>query len=265
MTTPPIPWTHIKVLSFDIYGTLIDWETGIYTSLLSSPLGPHLPSSRPTVLEAFEDHERAVQAATPALPQRLVQVAAVRRYAADLGLVPDVLSQADVDKAAESFADGLGAWPAFEDTVAAMQRLGRYYKLAALSNIDNASLAQTLSGPLNGVKFDALYTAQDIGSYKPARANFDYLLSHVATDFGVEQKRVGEELCHVAQSLFHDHEPMNRTWRVGVSTVWVDRKGVMGARPTDGEGLVEEYGFRLRVESLGELADVVEEAWEGKV
>jgi FMN phosphatase YigB (HAD superfamily) len=106
---------------------------------------------------------------------------------------------------------------------------------------------------LAGCHFDAIYTAQDIGSYKPDLKNFHYLLEHVKSDFGVEK----EGLVHVAQSLFHDHRPAKK---VGIQSVWVDREGMIGEK-AHGAGGEEEYGYRLRVESLGELARIVEEAY----
>lgn len=128
---------------------------------------------------------------------------------------------------------------------------GKRYKLIPLSNVDLASFQQTLSGPLKGCHFDKVYTAEDIGSYKPDLKNFHYLLEHVKSDFGIEKA----ELCHVAQSLFHDHGPAKQ---VGLQSVWVDRSGHMGG---DTSGASEKYGFKLRVETLQELADIVEEAW----
>ena len=104
---------------------------------------------------------------------------------------------------------------------------------------------------MKGCSFDAIYTAQDIGSYKPDLKNFHYLLEHISSDFGVEK----DGLVHVAQSLFHDHRPAKK---VGIQSVWVDRKGVIGEKAHGGE---EEYGYRSRVESLGELARIVEEAF----
>lgn len=158
-----IPFKDIRVLSFDIYGTLIDWESGIYESLKSSPLGSHLPGSRQQVLEAFEDLERAVQREKPTLKQSEINAEAVRRYARQLGLVPGTLSEQAVDEAAVAFGASIGSWPAFPDTIRAMQQLQLRYKLVPLSNIDNETFASTLNGPLKGCRFDAIYTAENIG------------------------------------------------------------------------------------------------------
>ncbi|KAJ9630729.1 hypothetical protein H2203_001253 [Taxawa tesnikishii (nom. ined.)] len=249
-----IPWKDFTVLSFDIYGTLIDWESGIYNNLTSSPLGPYLPSTRKEVLENFENYERAVQSETPTLKQAQIQERCLQRYAKDLNVVPSKLSEEQVNSAAKAFGDSLGTWPAFPDSVKATKRLGKHYKLVPLSNIDRGSFSQTNAGPLEGLHFDAIYTAEDVGSYKPDPRNFEYLLEHIKTDFGASK----EQLCHAAQSLFHDHAPAKK---FGLTSVWVDRKGVMGERPADGKEGGQEYGYKLKVESLAELADIVDKAW----
>jgi 2-haloalkanoic acid dehalogenase type II len=264
-----IDWASIKALSFDIYGTLVDWESGIYAAVLASALGPHLPSrtetlndiastldphlpSRAETLNAIDDHDVAVQAEHPTMLQPDVIAEGFRRYARDLNLVAEgKVSQAEVDEAAKQYGAKIGQYPAFEDTVEAIKALGKRFKLIPLSNVDRASFRQTLEGPLKGCKFDAIYTAQDIGSYKPDLRNFEYLLGHVKEEFGVEQG----ELVHVAQSLFHDHRPAKK---MGLQSVWVDRKGVIGEKAHGGS---EEFGYRLRVESLGELVGIVEEAF----
>ncbi|GAB7350898.1 hypothetical protein MBLNU459_g1412t1 [Dothideomycetes sp. NU459] len=254
MAPSDIPFKSVRVLSFDIYGTLIDWEGGIYKSLQASPLGPHLPSTRKRVLEGFEDCERAVQAEAPSLRQSDVNAEAVRRYAGQLGVVAaGKVSAAEVERGAVEFGASIGSWPAFPDSVAAMQRLAAAgFKLVPLSNIDKVSWAGTMAGPLEGCVFDAVYTAEDIGSYKPDPRNFEYLLEHVKKDFGVEKSG----LLHVAQSLFHDHAPAKR---FDIVSCWVDRKGIMGARSgKEKTGMAEEYGYALRVDTLAELADIVE-------
>ena len=101
-----------------------------------------------------------------------------------------------------------------------MKRLSKYYKLVPLSNVDKASFAKTCKGPLNGVPFWRVYVAEEIGSYKPDLRNFEYLVEHAKSDSqsegeeGVEK----EEICMVAQSLFHDHRPAKK---MGLSSAWV--------------------------------------------
>ena len=249
----PIDWLSVKALSFDIYGTLIDWESGIYNAARASAVGPYLPS-RSETLNSIDDHDVKVQAENPTMLQSDVIAEGFRRYVHDLGLVAaGKLSQDTVDQAAKEYGAKIGQYPAFDDTVKAIESLGKRFKLIPLSNVDRASFSQTLSGPLSGCRFDAIYTAQDIGSYKPNLKNFHYLLEHAKADFGVEK----EGLVHVAQSLFHDHRPAKR---VGIQSVWVDREGVIGEE-AHGRGGKEEYVYRLRVGSLRELARVVEEAF----
>ncbi|CAK3995350.1 related to hydrolase (HAD superfamily) [Lecanosticta acicola] len=255
MTSQEIPWTSLKALSFDIYGTLIDWETGIAHSARATALGPFLPSSHKQLMLAIEHHDTTVQREHPTWPQTRIIAEGLRRYAKQLGVVErGDLTAEQVEAACEQYGSKIGEYPAFVDSVQAMQRLGRRYRLVPLSNVDRASFAQTLRGPLRGCpRFDAVYTAEEIGSYKPDLANFRYLLEHVRGDFGVEKG----ELCHVAQSLFHDHGPAKE---VGLlHSVWVDRGGEMGGDP---EHAQERFGFKVKVQTLGELAEIVEKAWE---
>ena len=106
-------------------------------------------------------------------------------------------------------------WPAFPDTADALRALERHYRLVILSNVHRDGFAA--SNRKLGVEFDAIYTAQDIGSYKPADANFEYLLSHLKSDFGLEKA----DILHTAQSLHHDHTPARR---FGLANAWIDRQ-----------------------------------------
>ncbi|KAK4635550.1 hypothetical protein CLAFUW4_00854 [Fulvia fulva] len=253
--TSSIDWTKIKALSFDIYGTLIDWENGIASSARATSLGPHLPKDHKQLMLTIERHDTTVQKENPTMRQSEVIAEGLRRYANELKVVEGgMLTQHQVDEAAKEYGGKIGEYPAFPDTVAAIQSLAKRFKLIPLSNVDIDSFNETLAGPLKGCKFDAIYTAQDIGSYKPDIRNFHYLLEHVEGDFGVEKG----ELVHVAQSLFHDHGPAKS---VKLQSVWVDRKGFMGGEP---ENAKERFGFEVKVETLGELAALAEEAFEGK-
>ncbi|KXT06439.1 hypothetical protein AC578_6088 [Pseudocercospora eumusae] len=248
-----IPWTKVKALSFDIYGTLIDWENGIAESARATALGPYLPKDHKELMLSIEKHDTTVQREHPTMKQSEVIAEGLRRYANELKVVENgTLTQDQVEMAATEYGSKIGTYPAFPDTIQAIKSLGKRYKLVPLSNVDIASFNVTLEGPLKGCHFDKIYTAQDIGSYKPDLRNFHYLLEHVKRDFGAEK----DELCHVAQSLFHDHQPAKE---VKLQSVWVDRAGFMGGNP---EGAREKFGFRLRVETLQELADIVEKAWQ---
>ncbi len=199
--------TEFNALSFDCYGTLIDWEEGIHAAL--APLLRRVPSmTRDAALEAFAQEEAAQEAQTPDV-----------LYSGILSLVYARLCKKwGVSCAAEdahTFGASVPEWPAFVDSAGALQYLKKYYKLIILSNVDRASFRG--SQARLQVDFDAIYTAQDIGAYKPAMKNFDYLLAHARQDFGLGKEKV----LHVAQSLFHDHAPANQ---IGMASVWIDRR-----------------------------------------
>ncbi len=252
-TAANVPWTRIRALSFDIFGTLVDWEGGIVSSARATSLGPHLPKDNKQFLLDIEKHDTPIQRDNPTWLQSDVIAEGLRQYALqDLKVVEEgKLTEKEVDEACREYAGKIGTYPAFPDTVAAIKRLGKHYKLIPLTNVDNKSFAQTLSGPLKGCDFDAIYTAEDIGSYKPSLKNFHYLLDHLKQDFGIEKG----DFCHVAQSLFHDHGPASEMQLMGV---WVDRQGAMGGSV---ENAQERFGFQLRVTSLGELAEIVDVAF----
>lgn len=251
--TTAIPFREKKILTFDVYGTLIDCETGIHEILLSSALGPHLPSSRTSILLGFDHYEDDYHKTSPSMSQSSVLKNATIAYAKSLNLVPSKISEAELDKVGEDVAQSMSSWPAFPDTVAAMQTLGKYYKLAPLSNTDSELFSGTCSGPLKGVKWDAVYLAQDIGSYKPDLRNFEYLIEHVGKDFGFGK----EEIMQVANSVDADIVPCRE---IGITSVWVDRRGVTSNVQWQNEGSEEEMGFAIKVHSLGELAEIVEKA-----
>ncbi|KAF1815638.1 HAD-like protein, partial [Eremomyces bilateralis CBS 781.70] len=248
--------TSSRLLSFDIFGTLIDWELGVFNAILTTPHFSSLSPSHPmreikTLLPAYFTAESAIQAANPSLLYSAVVAGSFSQLVRDYNLsvpgTPETEQEALLDSTAKGVGESIGTWPAFPDTVAAMQALGKRYKLVALSNIDEASVARTLEGPLAGMKFDAVYTAEKIGSYKPDPRNFEYLLENVKRQFGVEKG----EVLHVAQSIFHDHQTVGK---MGLKNVWVDRKAVLGGTAASSP----EVTWNWTVESLGELAEMVE-------
>lgn len=201
---------------------------------------------------AIESYDLPVQKEFPTLQQSAIIAEGLRRYARDLQVVEQGhLTQEQVEEACAQYGGSIGSYPAFPDTLAAMQRLGKHFKLVPLSNIDHQSFDKARETALKGLQFDAVYTAEDIGSYKPDLRNFRYLLEHVKEDFGVEK----DALVHMAQSLLHDHRSAKE---VGIQAVWVDRKGFMGGEATGGQA---EYGYKLKVKSIEELADVVDRAF----
>jgi 2-haloalkanoic acid dehalogenase type II len=234
--------TAYAALSFDCYGTLIDWETG-----MAAVLGPwarrHDPSiTDEDVLVAFGQHESAVQAQAPATLYPDVLRESFRRTGTTLG---HEVTAADADALGTSVPD----WPAFPDSAAALQRLKRRYRLIILSNVDRASFAG--SNRRLEVAFDDVLTAQDIGSYKPDPANFAALLRRV------EEVGATGRLLHVAQSLFHDHVPAKAA---GLPTVWINRRhgrSGWGATPAPGVGVTPDLEFA----SMADFADAVDEAF----
>ncbi len=203
--------TDYKVLTFDCYGTLIDWEAGIHTALQPLLAKAATPLSKDDVLEAFARHESAQEAETPQMIYSDLLTAVHRRLADQWGL-----AASDADH--RRFGNSVPDWPAFPDSAEALAYLKQHYKLVILSNVDRTSFAG--SNARLGVTFDAIYTAQDIGSYKPDLANFRYMLDHLA-ELGIAKS----DILHTAQSLFHDHTPAKA---LGLASAWIDRRHASG-------------------------------------
>ncbi len=199
------------VLTFDCYGTLIDWEGGIWDAL--QPLLHRNRCEKVTrdiALEAFAEVESAEQAARPQVLYPFILETVHKKLAERFGLETDEALDTD-------FGASVPFWPAFADTADALRRLKKTYKLAILSNVHRDGFAA--SKRRLGIDFDATYTAEDIGSYKPDPANFDYMLQRLALDEGIEPSKV----LHTAQSLFHDHVIAKRQ---GLACAWIDRQGL---------------------------------------
>jgi 2-haloalkanoic acid dehalogenase type II len=220
---------NFKALTFDCYGTLIDWETGIYAALQPLLKKGGVTLKRDDVLAAFGRHEAAQEAATPQMIYAELLAEVHRRLAREWNVTDD-------EKDAVAFGKSVPDWPAFPDTVASLQYLQRYYKLVILSNVDRASFAGT--NERLGVTFDAICTAQDIGSYKPNPRNFAYLINTVA-GLGVAQQAI----LHTAESLYHDHAPAQAA---GLASAWIHRRhqqdGFGATSPPEG---TPKYDFRF--------------------
>ncbi|MGI4943551.1 MAG: haloacid dehalogenase type II [Janthinobacterium lividum] len=220
--------TEFRVLTFDCYGTLIDWEGGIYTALQPLLRQSGSALSRDAVLELYATHESDQQALTPGMPYCDLLAVVHRRLAAAFGVS---LSEA----AHQRFGASVPDWPAFADSASSLQYLKKYYQLVILSNVDRESFAG--SNKRLGVEFDAIYTAQDIGSYKPDRANFDYMLDHLG-----ERGVAAGDILHTAQSLFHDHAPAKQ---VGLASAWIDRRHDQGGWGATMPAPGSRYDFRF--------------------
>jgi 2-haloacid dehalogenase len=186
-----------EALTFDVYGTLIDWETGIVEALRRTGAS----GSDDELLEAFARHEAELEAG-PYRSYREVLAEALRGVARDRGFEP---------AGVEAFAGSVGDWPAFEDSAEALQALKRRFRLGVITNCDDDLFA--LSNRRLGVEFDWVVTAQQAGGYKPRPENFTYAFERIDVP--------RERILHVAQSLFHDHVPAKA---LGMTTVWIDRR-----------------------------------------
>jgi 2-haloacid dehalogenase len=228
--------TDFKALSFDCYGTLIDWETGLWNSL--QPLVERSRVDRETALATFGLVEPEQEHETPTLPYRDI----LARVHAKLAERWNLKSTDAMDKA---FGLSVGQWPPFPDTVEALAYLKRHYKLIILSNVDRQNFAAT--NTLLRVEFDAICTAEDIGSYKPDPKNFAYLLNAIGK-LGLAKA----DLLHTAQSLYHDHVPAER---VGIARCWINRRGDTGKGSGATKAVAHMPKLDFEFPTLGAMAD----------
>lgn len=244
-----------KGIFFDIYGTLIQWEEGLFPHLLALsqrlPIGhprrEDTPENRQALLQSYSKYEQLVERENPTTKYPEILGLVYDRIAAELGVQGDAAERAALGRT-------IGDWEAFPDTIEAMKVLARHYKLFVLSNVDNESFERTLTGPLKGVHWDGIYTAEDIGSYKPHPNNYNYVVEQ-AKQFGIRK----EELLPVAQSLDVDHQMVKK---LGFRpSVWIARSSAVTG------GVVEEMEARGELnlgaayQTLGEMAEAVEKAW----
>ena len=216
-------------LTFDCYGTLIDWESGIHTALLPLIARSGKAMTRDAALENFARRESAQEHDTPDMIYSDLLAHVHARLAAEWGVAPDPAAD-------RAFGASVPDWPAFPDSAEALAYLKQHYKLVILSNVDRVSFAG--SNKRLGVVFDAIYTAQDIGSYKPDVRNFHYMLAHLA-ERGIKPAQI----LHTAQSLFHDHGPAKQ---VGLTSCWIDRRhdaAGWGATMAPPKGAAYEFRF----------------------
>lgn len=199
----PLDFSRFEAVTFDCYGTLIDWEAGLSSAFARAIPNHGVIPGGEDVLERYARYEAAAEAG-PYLSYRAVLATGLLGVADEFGVRPS-------DDEIEAFADSVVDWPAFPDAHAALARLKERYRLGVLTNCDDDLFAG--SNAKLGVEFDWIVTAQQIGSYKPAAANFVALFERV----GLPRERI----LHVAQSLYHDHAPAKR---LGLTTVWIDRR-----------------------------------------
>jgi 2-haloacid dehalogenase len=201
-----LDYGSFDALTFDCYGTLIDWEAGILAAVRTA-----LPTTIPgaddeTLLGEYANAESALEAGLYTR-YRVLAGEAMAAVARAHGIEP---TPGDVARLGGSVVD----WPAFPDSHEALERLHGRFRLGVLTNCDDDLFAA--SEQRLGVEFDWVVTAQQVGSYKPDERNFHALIDRLGAD-GVPPARI----LHVAQSLFHDHAPAQR---LGLRSVWIDRR-----------------------------------------
>jgi len=235
--------TDFKALTFDCYGTLINWEAGIMQALGGLIERSNRKLTRDLILEAHARHESAQERQTPTRRYCDILSVVYKRLAEEWGLV------VSVDEC-EEYGQSIRHWPAFADSPDALQYLKEFYKLIILSNVDNRSFS--FSKRALGVEFDAIYTAEDIGSFKPDDRNFVYMLEHIG-DLGLAKG----DILHTAESLFHDHVPARRH---GIANCWIHRRHAEeGFGATMDPGQMPKIDFKFN--SLAELAEAHRKAF----
>ena len=244
--------TSFRALGFDVFSTLIDEPKALITAI--APLVSQLPedheakNSSAFAGAAFGRHEDVIQQKEPSMIFEDVLPAAYHALALEWCVKSD-------DKDANAVAGILSRSPAFPDTVEALHKLSRHYKLIPLSNVSEKGIATVLSGALKEVQFDAVLTAERIGSYKPDLRNFEALLSKVK-DLGFEK----QQLLMVAQGVASDHVPSKQ---MGINSAWISRERPDSEKGFDGieAELVGKVAFGWRYRTLGDMAKDVEEAF----
>ncbi len=234
-----IDFRNIQAMTFDCYGTLVDWERGILAVLRPWAARHQLAVSDSELLRAYAEAEHPCQQVAPRTPYPDILRAVHARIAERFGVR---LSAGEGDILAISIKE----WPPFDDTVAALAELKQRFKLLILSNIDRASFAHT--NRRLGIEFDAVITAEDVGSYKPAPGHFRRALELLAA-MGIAPAQT----VHVAESRFHDHVPAQA---IGLQTVWVrrrHRRSETAATPPPPIPIRPN----LTVRTLGDLARIV--------
>ena len=228
-----------RLLCFDVYGTLIDWERGILEACQPILSGDNQKDfAREYLLKTFHKLELEQQRNAPDMLYSQLLSTVFPKLVAALGIDEPTAEESKI------FGDSVGKWPAFPDTVDALRRLSKHFKLVVLSNIDRKSFSTTNTGPLEGFHFDKILTAQDVGSYKPDLRNFEIMLKQVKDDFRIDK----EEILQTAQSQTHDHHVAKK---LGIKSVWIVRPGAV-------MGNTAEEIYDWRFDTLGDMADALD-------
>jgi len=232
-----LDFNRFEILTFDCYGTLIDWETGLLSALhrILSAHGKKIDDA--TLLELYGNFEQCSEQGA-FHPYREVLQSVVRQFGDEFGFVPTI-------EETRSLPDSLAVWKPWPDTVAALHQLKSRYRLAILSNVDDDLFAATR--PQLEVEFDEVITAQQAVAYKPSLKIFELALARIQAP--------AHRILHVGQSIYHDVIPAQA---LGLATVWVNRPSVRA-----GVGAVKAAHAEpdLEVSSLAELAELAAAAF----
>ncbi len=226
-----LDFSRFEILTFDCYGTLINWEAGILP-VLHRILAAHGKTvDDATLLKLYGDFEQQAESGS-FQPYREVLASVVNQFGKELGFTPSA-------KELRSLAASLPRWKPWPDTVAALKQLKARFRLAILSNIDDDLFAATR--PQLGIEFDEVITAQQAQAYKPSLKVFELALSRIQAP--------AHRVLHVGQSIYHDVIPAQS---LGLAAVWVNRPS---ARPGVGAVKAAQATPDLTVSSLEELAE----------
>jgi 2-haloacid dehalogenase len=208
---PSLNFSRCQFISFDCYGTLIDWETGILSVLRPIFAARGAEATDSAILTAYAELECEAEAG-PYRRYRAILEGIVSDLGQRYGFIPSEAER-------QSLPESISSWQPFADTVSALRNLKRRFRLGILSNIDDDLFAATAR--LLEVDFDLVVTAQQVGSYKPSLRNFAAMRERLA-GMGIESKA----WIHAAQSRIHDVEPARA---LGIANVWVNRPAIYGA------------------------------------
>ena len=230
-----LDFSRFQFLTFDCYGTLINWESGILPVVRNILAAHGKNADDATLLKLYGDFEHRAEAA-PYQSYRQVLASVVAQFGKEFGFVPTAEESA-------SLAASLPRWKPWPDTVSALQRLKTRFRLAILSNIDDDLFAGTR--PQLGIDFDEVITAQQARAYKPSLKVFELALTRIDAP--------AHRVLHVGQSIYHDVIPAQA---LGLASVWVNRPS---ARPGIGAVKAADATPDVTVSSLEELADMATE------